>query len=244
MIASRSPRRRSSPSTAKAPARPVGRPRSISDACILEAARTVFLDRGIRATTADVARRANVAEGTLFHRFDSKDALFRAAMRFDPEDVPRMLEALPSPSTSEEMRSVLGDAAMQLLRHARVALPVMMMSWSNSSGEYALARLPERADPVRRARKALTAFFRAQMSAGRLAARSPEVLARVFLGSIHHYCFSEIVGIDNPKSRVKASTFVRELVDLLTGAPTPAAPRGRRGAPPPKPRAKRTRSRR
>ena len=230
MMAARTTRRAPTGARATSTVGRVGRPRRISDACILEAARAVFLARGIRATTAEVARRADVAEGTLFRRFDSKDALFRAAMRFDPEDFPRLLESLRAPSSTEEMRQVLVEAATHLLEHARVALPVMMMSWSNSSGAFALARLSERADPIRRARRALISFFRAQIAAGRLAERSPEVLARVFLGSVHHYCFSEIVGIDSTRSRMSVANFARALVDLLMCAPCQAGPSPRKRA--------------
>jgi AcrR family transcriptional regulator len=53
---------------------------SIRDEDILEAAREIFLAKGIRATTAEVAERARVSEGILFHRFKSKEGLFRAAL--------------------------------------------------------------------------------------------------------------------------------------------------------------------
>src|SRR5690349_10683369 len=71
-----------------------GRPPVISDGKILDTARDVFLEHGIRATTAEVAVRARFSEGTIFHRFKSKDALFRAAMRFEPEKGPQLIEAL------------------------------------------------------------------------------------------------------------------------------------------------------
>ena len=41
----------------------------ISKERLLVVAREVFLELGIRATTLEVAMRAGVAEGTIFHRF-------------------------------------------------------------------------------------------------------------------------------------------------------------------------------
>src|SRR3954463_6836410 len=66
----------------------MARPVSIKDETIIAAAREVFLERGIQATTAEVAERAGVSEGSVFKRFKSKVDLFRAAMGdqiHDPE---------------------------------------------------------------------------------------------------------------------------------------------------------------
>ncbi|MEO6418509.1 MAG: helix-turn-helix domain-containing protein, partial [Polyangiaceae bacterium] len=71
-----------------------GRPPTISDDRLLEAAREVFLARGIRATTAEVAERAHVSEGTIFHRYKTKDALFSAAMQFDPNEISKLTDSL------------------------------------------------------------------------------------------------------------------------------------------------------
>ena len=58
----------------------MARPTSIKDETIVAAAREVFLERGIQATTAEVAERAGVSEGSVFKRFKTKSELFRAAM--------------------------------------------------------------------------------------------------------------------------------------------------------------------
>ena len=68
-----------------------GRPRSIDSEQLLTVAREVFLERGIRATTLEVAVRAGVSEGALFHRFKNKEGLFRAAMELPAEQVPELL---------------------------------------------------------------------------------------------------------------------------------------------------------
>ena len=62
-----------------------GRPPTIDSEKLLAAAREVFLERGIRATTLEVAQRARVSEGSLFHRFKTKEALFRAALRLEED---------------------------------------------------------------------------------------------------------------------------------------------------------------
>jgi len=54
----------------------MARPTVIRDETIIDAAREVFLERGFGATTAEVAVRAGVSEGSIFKRFNSKVDLF------------------------------------------------------------------------------------------------------------------------------------------------------------------------
>ena len=58
----------------------MARPVSIDDDVILRAARDVFLEHGVRGTTAEVAQRAGVSEGSVFKRWKTKEELFHAAM--------------------------------------------------------------------------------------------------------------------------------------------------------------------
>jgi AcrR family transcriptional regulator len=54
---------------------------------ILAAAATVFAERGLDASTAEIARRAGVGEATLFRRFPSKDDLVVAILAEHMDDV-------------------------------------------------------------------------------------------------------------------------------------------------------------
>lgn len=187
----------------------------ISNERLLEVAREVFLELGIRATTLEVARRAGIAEGTLFTRFKSKEELFRSAMRFDPEEALAFVEALPARAGQGDLREVLVDFAEQFLRRARVAVPVVMMSWSNPDTE--LCR--ERGHRQRRVIGAITAFFAAEMRAGRIRSGNAEVLARMLLGSVHQFCMNELFSGEAERT-LSAEQFCREVVNvLLAGAP-------------------------
>jgi AcrR family transcriptional regulator len=230
---SRSTRRRTPQTPGKpAPARPRGRPPVISREQLLAIARDVFLELGIRATTAEVAKRAGVAEGTLFHRFPSKEELFREAMRFDPEDVLAYIEALPKRAGHGDLRTTLVEFGEGFVEIARVALPVMMMSWSNPESELCADRGGERGRRQRRVIAAVSAFFEAEMKGGRMnASAPPEVFARMLLGSIHQFCMGEMFAGTQP-GRIRASEFVRGVVDVLLAAAgadiEPASARGKR----------------
>ena len=191
-----------------------GRPPVISDEQILEKARDVFLEHGIRATTAEVALRARISEGTIFHRFKSKDALFRAAMRFDPEQGPRNIEDLLPRVGAPDLRASLVAFGYRLIDAGRVILPVMMMSWSNPSGDYSLEKIMNRREAFQRPLRSMTAFLRAEMDLARLPRRDVEVLGRAFLGALRDYCMTELLVRDDPQRPTK-EVFVQGLVDLL-----------------------------
>lgn len=221
MAAENSPRK-SSP-RAGAQKRQRGRPRSIDDEQLLVVAREVFLERGIRATTLEVAERAGVSEGALFHRFKTKEGLFRAAMHLHADDVPQLLLNAVERLQGKEPREALLQLASALLDIGKVAIPLMMMQWSNPTAC---------TDDDNKARyrlflKRLAMFFEAQMADGKLRNMDAEIIARAFLGSIHHYCMTRLLAGDQPIGTIPEGMFARGLVDLLlNGALVPAGTEG------------------
>jgi AcrR family transcriptional regulator len=190
-----------------------GRPPVISTERLLAVAREVFLELGIRATTAEVATRAGIAEGTIFHRFKSKEELFRAAMNVDPDAGLALAEALSAQAATGDLRQSMVTFAERLLALGRVALPVWMMAWSNPDSQLSEERNLERATRYERLLDALTAFFEAEMSAGRLRRVDAQVMSRLFIGSLHHFCMIELfVG---PSSDLTPREFAEKTVDLL-----------------------------
>jgi hypothetical protein len=57
------------------------------------------------------------------------------------------------------------------------------------------------------------AFFAREMELGRLRKGNPEVVARIFAGSLWHFCFTCLVFGDRPP--LERGRFSRELVDHL-----------------------------
>lgn len=174
----------------------------------------MFLELGIRATTSEVAARAGIAEGTIFHRFKSKEELFRAAMNFDPEAELMLVEALLARGADGELRQTLIAFAERFLTFGRVALPVMMMSWSNPDSQMCVARASERSSRYQRVLGALNGVFATEMNAGRLRRVEPEVMSRMLIGSLHHFCMTELF-VGDGKSRLTHRGFSEQVVDVL-----------------------------
>lgn len=191
-----------------------GRPPIITDERLLEIAREVFLEQGIRATTAEVAERAGISEATVFHRYKTKDSLFRAAMLTEIYAVPPILDTLAERVGKGELANHLRDIALAFIEFGRMRLPLMMMAWSNPSA--VLDRLGGRDGPAVQLRECLVAYLDAERRAGRLVSVEPEILTKIFLGSIHGFLMSEMLEWKSP--RMPAGTFVQGLVQLIVDA--------------------------
>jgi AcrR family transcriptional regulator len=180
----------------------------------------VFLELGIRATTSEVAARAGIAEGTIFHRFKSKEELFRAAMNFDPDAALTLVEELLAAGAAQDLRQTLLKFAESFIEFGRVALPVMMMSWSNPENHLCAERSSERTTRYQRVLGALNAFFERQMEAGRCRVAAPEVMSRMLIGSLHHFCMTELL-VGGPRSGLTHREFAAQVVDVLLASVRP-----------------------
>lgn len=191
-----------------------GRPPTIDSEKLLTVAREVFLERGIRATTLEVAQRAGVSEGSLFHRFKTKEALFRAAMRFDEDELPGLLSSAIAKLDRVDVREGLFQFAHEISELSRVALPLAMMSWSNRPD--GTTPFDERRQRFMVQLRQFAAYLERQMQAGVLRQMDAEIFARAFLGSVHQFCLSRILG---DGLTLPEGMYLRGLVDLfLVGA--------------------------
>lgn len=210
-----------------------GRPATIDREAVLAVAREVFLEQGIRATTLDVAERAKVSEGSIFHHFKTKDALFREAMRLDAEDLATLFTDAVQSLEGLELREGLEKLATRLLEIGRQAIPLMMMMWSNP--DCGMDTPPAKKTAYRSLILRLIGFFEARKHAGQLRDVDPEVVARTFMGAIHHYTMVRLMVQDSEMMVIPEGMFVRGLVDIVLGGAAaredglPSRPRATRG---------------
>jgi AcrR family transcriptional regulator len=200
----------------------MARPATIKDETIIEAAREVFLERGIRATTAEVAERAGVSEGTVFKRFRSKAELFTAAMQSHIAE-PAWFATLTERVGKGSVEQALFDVGMEMIAFFRTIMPLMMMSWSNPGPDGLPEPLRAPNPPPIRALRALAGFFEAEMRAGRLRRHDPEIVARAFLGGMSSYAFFEVLLKAHVQLPLPAETYVRGLVSTLWSGIEPEA---------------------
>ncbi len=201
----------------------MARPIVIRDEDILDAARAVFLERGVRATALDVARRAGISEGSIFKRFHSKFELFEAAMGPAGEDPP-LVDYLPLRVGAEDLEQALVTTAIELAAALRRVLPLLMMAWSNP-GPHGTPAVLDGDNPMPvRVLAALRDYFAAEQRLGRIADGDPEVLARTFMGALHNRVIFDVL-YRVPDSGPEADErFGRQLVGLLMDGAAPKSP--------------------
>jgi AcrR family transcriptional regulator len=207
---------------------PRGRPRQFDSDALLAAAREVFLERGLNATTEEVAERAGVSEGLLYHRFENKERLFRLAMKLPEGSRPECLEVLAD-ETSANVHEVLHRTALGLIEWQTMEMPLVMMSWSTTRDQSLMRRLEAAKDPPLRDHRAVRDYLDRMREAGALPEDADtDAMAFAFLGGVRGYVFLRLVY--GPRARARsAEQFAASLASLISPPvvkPTP--PKGRR----------------
>ncbi len=198
----------------------MARPTTISDEQILEAARAVFLEEGVNASTATIARRAGVSEGTIFKRFATKEALFFTALGVPPP--PAWLLALEATAGQGEVVENVARIAEQLIDYLKQVIPRLMLLWSSRT--FPKDMMPKFDElPRVKALRALTAFFNREMELGRIRQGDPEIYARMLMGTLFEFVSSAVMGLASSRGPTPAA-FSRGLARTLWEgiAPLPA----------------------
>jgi AcrR family transcriptional regulator len=147
---------------------------------LIDTALALFAEKGVERTTIkDIAERAGVAQGLVYHYFDSKDALFYAIIeRHNP--LPIISAALVDVA-DRPLRDVLlrlAETAYNLMREKRAIIIVVARE--------ALTRpdLQQRIFALQSMGIALFAdFMRGRIAAGEARPHAPEVSGRMLISS-------------------------------------------------------------
>lgn len=190
----------------------MARPRLIQDSDLLSAAREVFVEQGFSATTATIAARAGVSEGTLFKRFSSKEELFVAALGITEYGAWRA-ELLGAVGQGQVQRN-LERAALGMLSEAAERLRTLMAIFSRGIDPSHNPLMQRLAEPAQADQQALTQYLQAEMDLGRLRPIDPEVTAMLLLGALNTLIHTECL----PSGAATAPSqgrFVRGILDVL-----------------------------
>src|SRR5690348_5454664 len=104
----------------------MARPARIQNAVILAAAREVYRRRGLAGTTKKIAKKAGVAEGTLFERFDNPPKLFLEAMAPSKMEIGKTLDAASNVSQVDQALALVARAVLTYFREiAPLILPII-----------------------------------------------------------------------------------------------------------------------
>jgi AcrR family transcriptional regulator len=194
----------------------MGRNKTIPDAELLEIARLVFLEKGLGASTKEIARRAGVSEGVIFQRFTTKEDLFFAAMIPPPADLARLFHHPRSKG-----RALLEKITLAMLDYFRSTLPVFLSLMSHPSFRFEEFALRHPDSPMVTLRLHLVNFVVQEQRAGRIGAVDPRGAALLIWATAHMIAFFEQLGAHGGRFD---PAIVRAAVECLWEGFAPAAP--------------------
>lgn len=207
----------------------MARPATIDNERILKAAREVFLRRGVTASTAEVAKRANVSHGSIFNRFKTKAELFHCAMTapLQEEEWLKVFEF----DAKRDIRGQFREIAAKMIEQMRQMMPLMMMSWSERSHKRSLEeRLGDKGafESLVGRFEALIEQHRAHKHIGKC---NPRMVVLSFFGTLHLFTLAEMVSASRGLEAPPIEQYISDFIDTLwTGLGPKARAPSKKGA--------------
>jgi AcrR family transcriptional regulator len=165
----------------------MGRPRTVSDDAILEAARSVFLEMGPSASTTCIAKRVGLSQAALFKRFGTKHDLMIAALK-PPTEPPFVALVNDGPHADRPAREQLAEVSRAVARFFRDMVPCLMVLRTSDIDMQAMLTKFDVPPPVV-AQLAVAGWFQRAMDDGLIRQGDPNALTFSFLGAIHMRAF-------------------------------------------------------
>ena len=208
------------------------RPVSIQDDLILRAAREIFLEKGLEATTSEIAAKAGVSHGIIFKRFKTKQGLFQSAMREDSDWGGKIALLLNPKLGGQDVETTLIELGSLFVEKFLLIIPMLMMSWSNRQEDLSPTEATAIAGKQRAARalqavKTVAAYLQAVHHLGRIRDTDFEVVAQAFIGSLWHHAFLKVMLGSGKWDASKERRYVKRLVKALWSGIAPQAKRAR-----------------
>jgi AcrR family transcriptional regulator len=184
------------------------RPRTVSDADILAAARTAFLKDGVAASTRAIAAEAGISEAVLFQRFGTKERLFFAAMVPGPAKLDEMFDAEPGRG---EVGTNVERCLMKLIDYFREVMPVFVKLVAHPA--FDLTEFMKGHDvPAVQIGGKLAEYLAGEAALGRVRGDHVHAAAAVLINAVHNYALMECLGA-HPADR--APHAIAGAVDVL-----------------------------
>ncbi|MEL6138651.1 MAG: TetR/AcrR family transcriptional regulator [Cyanobacteria bacterium J06628_6] len=166
----------------------MARPQKITNEEILAAARQVFIEQGLGASTSMIAERAGISEASIFKRFNTKQALFMAAMGIDPN--PPWIKLITQQPPGSDMKARLRDIFGQMLEFYQDVLPRMMIMMANRTIPTPAQFFPP--PPVRDS-QLLADYLERAIAAGYLRPCNANAVSAMIVGGLVNYSMTRAI---------------------------------------------------
>lgn len=164
----------------------MSRPSTIDDSVILQSAQELFLKHGFKTSTAQIARKAGVSEGSIFRRYKNKVDLFLTAMDMKEKDKKWQDQLKKYRPGRDDARVFLAEAAHALISHMERMIPKFMALRASGLKRSDMKKIFAEPPPMIHLR-VLTGFFSKLAAEGLVRSSHPETQAHAFQGALMHY---------------------------------------------------------
>jgi AcrR family transcriptional regulator len=196
----------------------VTRPKEVSDAEIIKAARKVFLERGTQTPVTEVAKELGVSSATLFLRMGSKDNLVTAALW--PPDPPVMKRLDEGVRQGEPVDDQLLSIVYELADYVAAEIAATFLL-------YAGGRRPRPGEDFSEVtpmvlRRKLARWLTEAAGAGRRSGPKPEIAAELIMGTLEARNLHAFI-TKKPISTRASRAFIRDVVAAIFRSPDGAS---------------------
>lgn len=145
---------------------------------ILEVALKLFAERGVEGTTIkQIAERADISVGLLYHYFDGKTALLQAIFEHRALKLPQLEEMHHQP-----VEEVLPLFAKSICDDLRENIEIVWIFFREQRSSPMVSEQVERKRQL--CAQSLSGYLQSRQQAGELRDFSPEIAARMLLGAL------------------------------------------------------------
>ncbi len=166
------------------------RNKTITDEEILVVARSLFIKKGLKASTRTLAKMVGISEAVIFQRFGTKEDLFFTAM-VPPE---AQLEAIFNVQPGQnQVTANLKLLSLQIVTYFREVMPVFLSLISHPSFNMQTF-MKHHTMPAIQLKNKLTDYLNAEAELGRICKENVSTTAAVLLSHLHNLALSENIG--------------------------------------------------
>jgi AcrR family transcriptional regulator len=170
----------------------IGRRKLVTDDELLAVAREVFVEKGIAASTREIARRAGISEGVIYQRHPNKAHLFFTAMVPPASNVEGLLSARANDfSVVEQLEGI----ALGMMKYFREVVPILMRLVTHPEFDFEKFAQQHPDSPFGRMHLGLIQYLEAERERGSIVAEDVRPAALALFAALHSLAFLERLGV-------------------------------------------------
>ncbi len=183
------------------------RSKTVTDEEILAAARSLFLEAGVKASTRKIAQNAGISEAVIFQRFKTKEELFFTAMVPPEARLEKIFRVQPGENQVPENLELI---SLQIVDYFCEVMPTFIALIGHPAFNMQTF-LQRHTMPRIQIGNRLTEYLSAEAEIGRIRGSQVEITVAVLLSYLHHLAMSETIGAHQESAKATITDAINAL---------------------------------